>query len=311
MKGLNSKLRSLYPFHSHCLNLNGLLYHYIDEGHYADEGKGNPIVMVHGNPSWSFLYRRLVQEFSSTHRVLVPDHIGCGLSDKPQDYSYTLKQHVANLEAFIEKQELKNVTLMLHDWGGPIGLGYATNNVDNISSIIAMNTVGFVLPHIPWYLKLCGSKFPGEFLVRRLNAFAKCASVVGSKPLPGLKKLVKEGYLAPYDSYENRIAIHRFIRDIPKNEQSESYEELKRIEDGLALLKDTPMLLLWGAKDPVFRMSAYEAWQKKVPHLQTELYSDGGHYLPEDCHEEIVPRIRSFLSTIDEVERPQNAATQS
>lgn len=289
MKGLSPTLQPLYPFHSHCLNLNGLLYHYLDEG------QGNPLVMVHGNPSWSFLYRRLVKEFSSSHRVLAPDHIGCGLSDKPQEYPYTLATHVQNLETFIERQGLKNVSLLLHDWGGPIGLGYATRNRDNISSIVMMNTVGFSLPTIPWYLKLCATKFPGEFLVRRLNLFARGAAWVGSLPFPGLKGTTKEGYLSPYDSFENRIAIHRFIQDIPRDSRSESFEELKRIENGLSTLQDIPMLLLWGAKDPVFQMDAYEAWGEKLPHLQRELYPNGGHYLPEDCHDEIVFRIRSFF----------------
>ncbi len=304
MKGLSPALQPLYPFHSHCLNLSGLLYHYLDEG------QGNPVVMVHGNPSWSFMYRRLVKEFSTSHRVLAPDHIGCGLSDKPQEYEYTLATHVQNLETFIERLGLKNISLILHDWGGPIGLGYATRNRDNVASIVLMNTVGFNLPHIPWYLKLCASRFPGEFLVRRLNLFARGAAWVGSIPFPGLKDSVKEAYLSPYDSFENRVAIHRFIQDIPRNQESKSYAELRRIETGLAALSDIPMLLLWGAKDPVFQLSAYETWPQKVPHIERELFPTGGHYLAEDCHEQIVPRIRDFFDA-NETSNTKDAARQS
>src|SRR5262245_5273337 len=120
--------RELYPFQSHWLVLDGLRYHYLDEG----PKEAPPILMLHGNPTWSFYYRPLIPTLSQTHRVIVPDHMGCGLSDKPQNYPYNLEQHIQNVEKLIAHLGLRQITLVVHDWGGVIGMGYATRHPDNI-----------------------------------------------------------------------------------------------------------------------------------------------------------------------------------
>ncbi len=119
---------------------SGLRYHYIDEG------QGPPVVMVHGNPSWSIYYRNLVEALRSTHRCIVPDHIGCGFSDKPDDsnYAYTLSQRIEDLESLLESLNLTEpITLVVHDWGGAIGMGYATRHPEKIARLVILNTAAF------------------------------------------------------------------------------------------------------------------------------------------------------------------------
>ena len=145
--------RDLYPFRSQYLTLSGWKYHYVDEG------SGDPLVMLHGNPTWSFYYRALIAAFSPTHRVIAPDHVGCGLSDKPQAYSYTLAQHINNLEALLDALELERLTLFLHDWGGPIGMGYALRHPERVKRFVVFNTAAFPVSRIPLRINVC--KLPG------------------------------------------------------------------------------------------------------------------------------------------------------
>lgn len=252
--------------------------------------------MLHGNPSWSFYYRRLALELRKDYRVIAPDHMGCGLSDKPQDYSYTLGQHIENVERLCERHSLQNITLIMHDWGGPIGLGYAVRRPETVSRLVLLNTVGFSLPSIPWYLKLCATKTPGAFLVRRLNLFARVAARIGCRESGSMDPLVRKGFLSPYGTYRDRIAIHRFIQDIPRSAEHPSFQELKNVENGLALLKDLPILLLWGKKDPVFKESCLPVWKSHFPNAAQVLFDRGGHYLAEDCHQGVTKSIRAFLN---------------
>ena len=141
-------MKKEYPFDSNYLPMGPLKYHYLDEG------QGDPVVMLHGNPSWSFYYRNLAAELRSDYRIVVPDHMGCGLSDKPADslYSFTLKQRVDDLEALLDYLDIKsNITLVVHDWGGMIGMAWALENADRIGRIVITNTAGFLPP---------GSKHP-------------------------------------------------------------------------------------------------------------------------------------------------------
>ena len=187
-------LDNLLPFKSHYLDRNG------NKLHYINEGQGEPVVMVHGNPSWSYYYRNLVSALSDQHQCIVPDHIGCGLSDKPD-----------------EKQ---NITLVVHDWGGMIGMGFAARHPERIKRIVCLNTAAFHLPKtkpFPWALWICRETLLGTLLVRGLNAFSSAASYVGVKRKP-MSKEVREAYVAPFDSWKNRISTLRFVQDIPLNE---------------------------------------------------------------------------------------------
>jgi haloalkane dehalogenase len=282
-----------YPFKSHWLDLGTARYHYLDEG----PRDAHPVVMLHGNPTWSFYYRTLIPELGKEYRVLVPDHVGCGLSDKPTDYDYCLEQHIRNLERLISHLGLKHITLVLHDWGGAIGMGYATRHPSNIAKFVLFNTAAFYQPALPIRIKMCRLPILGEFLILGLNAFARLALPWATYHTERLTHQVKAGYLAPYDSWQNRVAILRFVQDIPLEKQHRSRQILADIESNLYLFREHPMLIIWGARDFCFTVHDFlTEWQERFPYAQTHVVEDAGHYVVEDAHERIVPLALKFLA---------------
>lgn len=283
----------LYPFESRYFDRQGLKLHYLDEG------KGEPLLMVHGNPTWSFYYRRLVQGLSDKYRCIVPDHIGCGLSDKPDDsdYRYTLKSRIDDLEALVNSLKLdKKITLVVHDWGGAIGMGFAIRHPSKIKRIVMFNTAAFNLPKghpLPATLKLIRNTRFGAWLVRTFNAFSLGAAYIGfSKPV---SPDVRKGYTLPYDSPKNRIATLRFVQDIPLTPKDPAYAVLADIESKLHLFDHLPKQFFWGGKDFVFDLNILAHWKAIWPNADYELYEDCGHYVVEDAHEKILPALQAFL----------------
>ena len=286
--------RSQYTFASHFLTRGSHQYHYLDEGDPA----APPLLMLHGNPTWSFYYRHLIPGLSKTHRVIVPDHIGCGLSDKPQNYAYTLENHIRNLEALIEHLGLQKPSIVMHDWGGIIGMGYATRHPENISRLIVLNTGAFHMKPgaIPLCIHLCRLPVIGQLAVQGLNAFAGLATFLAVKRTGGMDATTRAGYLAPYNSWKNRIGVHRFIRDIPFSPSHISYGTLDAIDTGLERLTDHPMLIIWGDKDFVFTTKDFLAvWRQRFPRAEVMLLEDAGHYVVEDAHEQMLPHMIGFL----------------
>jgi haloalkane dehalogenase len=283
-------LRACYPFESHWLDLDGVRFHYLDEG----PQDAPPVVMLHGNPTWSFYYRTLVPAIGQRYRAVVPDHIGCGLSDKPQDYDYCLEQHIRNAERLIHALGLRDVTLVLHDWGGAIGMGYATRHPDNVARLVVLNTAAFYRPALPLRIKICRIPVLGDVLLRGLNAFARLALPMAT--VHPMADAVKRGYLAPYDSWQNRIAILRFVQDIPWERWHRSRGTLADIESNLYLFRDHPMLIIWGAEDFCFTVRDYlTEWQARFPYAETRVIEDAAHYVVEDAHERIAPWLLAFL----------------
>ena len=288
-------MNSLYPFESHFLDLKGLKYHYLDEG------SGDPVVMVHGNPSWSFYYRNLVSALKDSYRTIVPDHIGCGLSDKPNDsdYPYTLKQRVDDLEVLLENLDIKkNITLVVHDWGGMIGMAYATRHPEQIARLVILNTSAFHLPKtkkLPLALKICRDTPLGPFLVQGFNAFARGAAMVGCKRNPMSEEL-KDAYCSPYDNWNNRRATIRFVQDIPLNPGDAGYDIVSGVEAGLEQFSDIPMTICWGEKDFVFDRHFLDGWKKRFPNAKIHSFPDCGHYILEDAAGEVIPIIKEFLN---------------
>lgn len=262
--------------------------------HYLDEGEGEAVLMVHGNPTWSFFYRNVVLALKDNFRCIVPDHIGCGLSDKPQDFSYRLKDHIGNLVQLIESLNIEQFHLIVHDWGGAIGTAVAERFVDRVGKIQILNTAAFRSTRIPLRINLCRLPVLGEAWVRGCNGFAGAATTMAvAKPLP---KEVKAGYVYPYDNWANRIATHRFVLDIPLNENHPSYVDLYEIEKSLELLKSKPMQIIWGGRDFCFNDHFFEEWKERFPHAVTHYFKDAGHFVLEDEKEACVPLIRDFLS---------------
>lgn len=286
--------RSLYPFSSHYVDLGGLKYHYVDEGS-SPAGSG-PLLMVHGNPTWSFYWRNLILGLKDEHRCIAVDHIGCGLSDKPQKYPYTLAQHTDNLCRFIETLDLRNITLLAHDWGGAIGLGAATKLRERFSRIVLFNTGAFPPPFVPARIAVCRTPLIGPFALRGLNAFARAAIVMATEKPDRMTPQVQAGLLAPYDSWTNRVAIWNFVRDIPFTKRHPTYATLEQLEKNLALLADKPVALIWGMKDWCFRPECLTRFQKLFPQAESHTLADCGHYVVEDAHERIIPIVREFLA---------------
>lgn len=289
------RIRGLYDFRSNFLQLGDLNYHYLDEG------DGPPVVMLHGNPTWSFLYRELVRSLRASYRTIVPDHIGCGLSDKPDSsaYSYTLARRVADLETLLTHLKIKqDLTLVLHDWGGLIGMAYAVRNPGVISRLVIFNTAGFLLPpgkSLHWALRFCKHSALAAFLIRGFNAFALVAGYTGCKRKQ-ISREVRRAYKAPYDSWKNRIAILRFVQDIPLTQDDKSYELVEVTSRRLEQFRKIPTLICWGERDFIFDTVFLDEWIKRLPQAEVHRFPDGGHNILEDASEQVVPLVKNFLA---------------
>lgn len=294
--------RMHFPYRSHYyVHNNGLNQHYLDEGH------GAPIVMVHGNPSWSFYYRYLVKAVRDDYRAVVPDHIGMGLSDKPSDkwYDYTLVNRVDDLEALLDGIGVtENITLVMHDWGGAIGMGYAYRHPERIKRLVVLNTFAFMPPRgkgIPLPLQFTGRTLLGAYLTRGLNFFARGATILGvGKPMP---TAIADAYVEPYNNWDNRIATLRFVQDIfvamtPGHPSGELVRQMEAAwEEGL--LRDRPMAIFWGMKDFVFDEDYLKKWLRFWPGATVHRYPQGGHFVLEDETHAITEALTQWLKETD------------
>jgi len=281
--------RNLYPFASHELRLDSLRYHYLDEG------AGEPLVMVHGNPTWSFYWRNLVASLRDSYRTVVPDHIGCGLSDKPQAYPYCLSQHIENLVRLIEQLDLSRITLLVHDWGGAIGLGAALRVPQRVTRLVLFNTGAFPPPFIPFRIGVCRTPILGRWAIRRWNLFARAALTMAVHKRERMTHPVRSGLLAPYDNWEHRVAIHRFVTDIPMTRRHPTWQVLADLERNLPTLSDRPVQMIWGLRDWCFTPTCLERFRGIFPRAEVHRLAAAGHYVIEDAHEQIVPLVREFL----------------
>jgi pimeloyl-ACP methyl ester carboxylesterase len=295
-------LRRLYPFESHYLDVGGVRMHYVDEG------TGPAVLMLHGNPTWSFYYRDLIKALSDSHRVIAPDHIGCGLSDKPQDYPYTLSTHVDNVERLVEHLRLKDVTVAVHDWGGAIGFGWAARHPDLARRFIVFNTAAFLGGPMPFRIRICRWPVLGGLLVRGLNGFVRSSFYMASAHRERMTAEIRRGYLLPFGDFANRVAILRFVRDIPVSPRVPSYAVLQRIEVSLPLFRDRPMIVFWGARDFCFNDTFLAGWTERFPAATVHRFADAGHYVIEDAHERIIPPLREFLERTEADANPRPTA---
>lgn len=289
------QLETLLPFKHHYFERNGHLMHYLNEG------EGEAVVMVHGNPSWSYYYRNVVSALSANFQCIVPDHIGCGISDKPDDatYDYTLSQRIDDLAALLDHLDVKqNITLICHDWGGMIGTGFAARYPERIKKLVYLNTAAFHLPEtkpFPWALWVCRETLLGSALVRGFNAFSSAASYVGVKRKP-MDKAVREAFVAPFNNWANRISTLRFVQDIPLKPADRNYQLVSDIADSLKQFANTPTLICFGLQDFVFDKHFLAKWREYMPHAEVHEFADCGHYILEDAKDEVVALISDFLA---------------
>ena len=284
-----------WPYTEHKILING------QQMAYVDEGVGAPVLLVHGNPTWGFYFRSLIRALPAAGlRAVAPDHIGMGRSDKPgaDDYPHTLRRRVSDLGEFIEAMKFEQpISIVAHDWGGAIALAWAVDHVEQVDKLVLFNTGAFPLPSnksMPWSLSAARLPVIGEFAVRRMNAFSLGALVMGTgqRVLPAE---ARRGLTAPYDSPAHRVAVHRFVKDIPLKPTDPAYEVLARTEERLPLLRAKPTQLFWGMKDPVFDEVVLDHLVELMPQAVVHRYADAGHYVLEDAADRIVPLATQFL----------------
>ena len=286
--------RDLYPFVGSVFKVDGFALHYLDEG------QGEPVVMLHGNPTWSFYFRNLLTALRGRYRAVAPDHMGCGFSERPdgRNYPYTLSRRVDDLEALLEHLGIKkNITLVMHDWGGMIGMAYASRHPEAVSRLVLLNTAAFHLPKtkpFPLALRLCRHPMLGDLLVRRTGLFCHMAwRVCSVKPL---SPQVRDAYWEPYRTADRRLGLREFVQDIPLQPGDRSYELVSEVEAGLGRFKSTPTLIIWGEKDFVFDLHFLQAWREHLPSAEVHSFPNAGHLVLEDVGTEALALIESFLA---------------
>ena len=272
--------------------------------HYIDEGPpgGRPVVLVHGNPTWGFVYRNFVGPLTGAgHRVIVPDHLGFGRSEKPRAASLcTVSRHIERFDALLESLDLHGATVVPQDWGGPIGLSWAAAHPQRAERLFILNTFAHRPPWkvpIPLPLRLFRAPGTGELLVKGLNMFVRGFLFRAGVTHPErLTAPVHRAYLAPHPSWASRTAMLAFPRQIPSGPNGPVSELAAQLEGRLRRhFADRPVAIAWGMKDPAFTPRWLELWLQTFPHADVLRLADAGHYLQEDAHERIIPALLRFL----------------
>ncbi len=300
MSAVPDWLQPLYPFTPRSFTTpGGARMSYLDEGGGAGgvpagDSPREAVLMLHGNPTWSFYYRDLVKTLSPKLRCIVPDHVGMGLSEKPQNYPYTLRQRIDDVEALVDHLGLTRVHLVVHDWGGAVGFGLAARRPERIGRIVVLNTAAFPSRRIPKRIALCKTRFPGTALVRGLNGFAGPA-VWMSMSRRSLTGDERRGYLLPYDSWANRVAVDAFVKDIPMDATHPTWPTLIATAEGIGRLRANPVLIVWGGRDFCFNDGFYSEWRERLPESDALYLADAGHYVLDDAREEVLPRLAKFF----------------
>lgn len=278
--------RTEYPFSSHYFDINGYKLHYIDEG------VGDVVLFVHGTPSWSFDFRNIIKALKSNYRCMAIDHIGFGLSDKPVQYDYSTQNHSLTLEQFVREKKLERITLVLHDFGGPIGLDFAIKYPEKIKQLVLLNTWMWSSNHDPEFIRLRKMlKSPLlPFLYRYLNFSPKyiLPQSFGEHKLPNQ---IQTQYTKPFANPSQRNGALAFARSLLLDQNW--FEELwnKRM-----VLSDLPTLLIWGMKDPVIKPRYLAKFQEGLPQSRTVELETCGHFPQEEQPEKVVMALLDFFA---------------
>ncbi|MBR5710105.1 MAG: alpha/beta fold hydrolase [Thermoguttaceae bacterium] len=298
-----SSWKELYPFESHFLTVNdgsgmplrNVRMHYIDEG-----PKDAPVILFsHGNPTWSFLFRNLIIGLRNKYRCVAADGVGMGLSDKGAclaEYPFTLGRRADDLCSLIDELQLTDITLVAHDWGGPVGMCAAVRRQDKFKRFSFSNTSLFrkAKDKCPFWIGLARNPLIAKTAVQGMNMFCRAASKwCTEKPLP---KEVKQGYMAPYDNWSNRRAVYEYVQDIPFKPGDRSWDALIESEQGMTIFKEYPVLLPWGMKDWCFSPEEYlGTFKEKFVNSTTLEFANAGHYVYEDEPDACLEALKSFM----------------
>ncbi|MGH2742265.1 MAG: alpha/beta fold hydrolase [Solirubrobacteraceae bacterium] len=288
---LDGDFRGTFPFESRYLRAGKTSLHYVDEG----PADAPPLLFLHGNPTWSYLWRRPIAELSAGgHRCVAFDHMGFGRSEKPPRLSaYTLERHVDNALAVIDELDLNEVTLVAHDWGGPIGLGAMLERLERLRALVLMNTWAWELPSwLPPFIREFRTEGLGEILALGGNLFVE--SIPGGMARRDPDPVMMEAYRAPFPDYWSRTGTLAFQRDIPLTERDRSAPLMAAIHERLPRL-EVPVLLVWGMRDPVFQPVFLDQWREVFPQAKTAELEDASHFVVEDRPDAVTGAIEEFL----------------
>ena len=288
---LNETSDGTFPFKPHTKTVNGFRMHYVDEC------EGEPIIFLHGEPTWGYLYRSFIPPLSETSRVIVPDHMGFGKSDVPEDRPYTLAQHIDNLTKLILELNLTHITLVGQDWGGPIMFGFAVNHPDRVKRLVIMNTAVGVFPE--------GTRTWASSMIENGTYYEILGNLKDT--LPGLLALgvgkatkitetMAQAYTAPFPNTDSCRGALAFPLDIPVGRNHPTAPLMHSILERRALLRDKSKVIIWGLQDPVFPRTILDSWLKVYPGTEVHELPDASHFLQEDAPGEIIKIIQEFLS---------------
>ena len=266
---------------------------YLEQGglrmHYFDEGAGDPVLLLHGEPTWSYLYRKVIPELTASHRCLAPDYFGFGRSDKPTDPAfYTYDNHVASIARLVDALDLRDITLVVQDWGGPIGFRFAVEHADRIARLVVLNTgIGARAPNEEWL------RF--QAFMRRVGTDIVAGQLVRLTLVQPAGDDVVAGYDAPFPVPESRVGVVQFPEEVPTAGDHPNAAKMIAVRDALRSL-DRPALVLFGARDAIFTRRAAEAMAELLPGAELDPPVEGaGHFLQEDRGTEIGKRIADWL----------------
>lgn len=275
--------QDLFPFESRYAEIDGATVHYVDEG------DGRPLLLLHGNPTWSFLYREIISGLRDRYRCIALDYPGFGLSRAAPGYGFTPVEHAAVVEKLVAQLGLNDVTMMVQDWGGPIGFRAATRDPDRFTAFVIGNTWAWPKsdPGTQIFSRFLGGPIGGYLILRR-NFFVDriIPSNVKRHDLPSA---VMDAYRGPFPTPDSRRPVHVFPREILG-----SRPLLAEIERGLTALADRPALIVWPDKDVAFRDPERRRWEEIFPDHRTVMLEGAGHYIQEDAPEEIVSAISDW-----------------
>lgn len=258
-------------------------------------------LLLHGNPTWGFLYRKFIERLSPRSRVIVPDHVGFGRSDKPRDPRwYSLERHIGALAKTLAELRAERVVPVIQDWGGPIGMGWATRNPEKIAGVVVLNTWAFVrepATRLPFLFRLLVLGRGGWRRSTQSNMFVELLLRHAS----GLDEQRLAPYRAPFPVPDDRVGIARFPQLIPQthDQAHESWATMAGIEDGLVHLREKPALIVWARRDPIFRKKILQRWQQAFTQVDgPHLLPDASHFLQEDAPGEIVDHIERWAAAL-------------
>jgi haloalkane dehalogenase len=273
----------LYPFTDSYAELNG------SRVHYVEEGSGPPLLLLHGNPTWSFLYREIIKGLADRYRCIALDLPGFGLSHAAPGFAFTPAEHADVVEQLVLQLDLSGVTMMVQDWGGPVGFATATRHPERFAAFVIGNTWAWPKsdPGTQLFSRILGSPF-GAYLIQHRNFFIENI-LANNVKLRKLSDAVMDAYRGPFPTAESRLPLYVFPREILA-----SRPFLGEIERGLAVLADRPALLVWPTKDIAFREPERKRWEEVFPNHRTVLLEGAGHYIQEAAPERIVAAIREW-----------------